>query len=153
MIDNILSRLNKVKRVGDGKWKACCPAHDDKSPSLAIAQKGDKVLLHCFSGCGIAEILSAIELDWSDIFEHAEQIGKLTNKEFHALHVLGIVRGEIAQAWLLAVKMEHGPLTQDERERLALCVSRLDSADEFARGSRWTQSGRTAAQGMRRDRR
>ena len=31
-LQNILSRLQKVKKVGNG-WQACCPAHADRDPS------------------------------------------------------------------------------------------------------------------------
>lgn len=30
---------------------ACCPAHDDHTPSLSITQDGDRVLVHCHAGC------------------------------------------------------------------------------------------------------
>lgn len=58
----LLSRLEKVRTTGKQKWKACCPAHDDKSPSLSIGV-GDKgqVLLHCFAGCTVDAILAAID--------------------------------------------------------------------------------------------
>ena len=51
----------------DGTWKngkgqACCPAHDDASPSLSIGE-GDagQLLLHCFSGCSYPDIKHAIQ--------------------------------------------------------------------------------------------
>ena len=27
----LLARLDRVRRVGDGRWIACCPAHHDRS--------------------------------------------------------------------------------------------------------------------------
>jgi DNA primase len=40
------------RRTG-GAWIACCPAHDDRAPSLAIREAGDNgVLAHCHAGCG-----------------------------------------------------------------------------------------------------
>ena len=51
-IDTLLSRLYKVKKTGSGNWMACCPAHDDKNPSMTIAEKADGVILiNCFAGC------------------------------------------------------------------------------------------------------
>ncbi len=35
MIDDFLSQLQKV-HGRNGRWTACCPAHGDKSPSLAV---------------------------------------------------------------------------------------------------------------------
>jgi len=66
-IDNLLSRLDKVKPNGSGKWLACCPAHPDKSPSLAIKEIDGKILIHCFAGCQVSEIVSAIGLQLSDL--------------------------------------------------------------------------------------
>jgi len=37
-IENLLNRLTKVKG-GRGRWTACCPSHEDRSPSLAIKLK------------------------------------------------------------------------------------------------------------------
>lgn len=68
-IDLVLQRLDKVKANGPGKWKACCPAHDDKDPSLSIREAGDgKVLLHCWAGCDTADVLAAIGLTVRDLF-------------------------------------------------------------------------------------
>jgi len=67
-IDDILDRLDKVKSSGTGKWQACCPAHDDKSPSLAIKDAGDRVLLHCFGGCTAQDICAAIGIGIHDLF-------------------------------------------------------------------------------------
>ena len=45
------------------------PAHEDRSPSLSIAEGRDgRVLLHCFSGCRPEAILQALGLGWSDLF-------------------------------------------------------------------------------------
>ena len=68
VIDNLLSKLDKVKPTGNGKYLACCPAHPDKSPSLAIKQTDDgKILIHCFSGCAVSDVVAAIGLELSDL--------------------------------------------------------------------------------------
>ena len=70
-IDTLLTRLGKVKSTGNGKWLACCPAHPDKSPSLGIKQTDDgKILIHCFGGCQVVEIVSAIGLQLSDLMPY-----------------------------------------------------------------------------------
>ena len=67
-IEALLSKLDKVKSTGAGKWLACCPAHPDKSPSLAIKQTEDvKILIHCFAGCQVTDIVAAVGLDLSDL--------------------------------------------------------------------------------------
>ena len=56
------------KPSGKG-WIACCPAHDDRNPSLSITDGDDgKVLLHCHAGCSVDQIVSAAGLDLKDLF-------------------------------------------------------------------------------------
>lgn len=65
----ILQHLDKVRPTGPGKWLACCPAHDDKSPSLSVRETDDgTVLLKCFAGCNASEIVESIGLSLSDLF-------------------------------------------------------------------------------------
>ena len=67
-IEILLSKFDKVKPTGNGKWLACCSAHPDKSPSLAIKKTDDeKILIHCFSGCQVSDIIAAVGLDLSDL--------------------------------------------------------------------------------------
>ena len=67
-INAILEHLDKVKG-SNGRYQACCPAHDDKSPSLVISEAADgKVLLKCFAGCSADEVVGAIGLQLKDLF-------------------------------------------------------------------------------------
>lgn len=69
-IENITTRLQKVKQTGAGKYLACCPAHEDKSPSLALKELDDgRILIHCFGGCSPVQIMESIGLTLSDLFE------------------------------------------------------------------------------------
>lgn len=43
------------------RGSACCPAHDDHSPSLSISTGDDgRLLLHCFAGCDFRDIRAAL---------------------------------------------------------------------------------------------
>ena len=68
-MEQILQRLEKVRRQGD-EYMACCPVHDDNSPSMTVRDVGDKVLMYCF-GCGAKgpEIITALGLPMSLIFK------------------------------------------------------------------------------------
>tara|TARA_R100000353_G_scaffold49930_2_gene39576 strand:+ start:72 stop:563 length:492 start_codon:yes stop_codon:yes gene_type:complete len=57
---NKLSNLPKFKQVSRFRYVACCPAHDDRNPSLSITDADDKILVHCFSGCSQDEVLNAL---------------------------------------------------------------------------------------------
>ena len=64
----VLSLLEGVRKVGNG-WVALCPAHDDHNPSLSIGVGSDgRILLHCFAGCSIEEICSAMGIEVKDLF-------------------------------------------------------------------------------------
>ena len=79
MLSEILQRLDKVKQHGD-QYYACCPVHDDKSPSMGITEKEGKVLIHCFS-CGATgqEVMEAIGLPVSTLFRHKKR-GEIPNE-------------------------------------------------------------------------
>ena len=48
---------------------ARCPAHTDGTPSLSVRQlNDDRILLHCFGGCGALDVLDAVGLEWADLF-------------------------------------------------------------------------------------
>jgi putative DNA primase/helicase len=54
------------------KWTTSCPAHEDSSPSLSVrlADNGN-LLLNCHAGCKTGEILTAIGVHASDLFERS----------------------------------------------------------------------------------
>ena len=58
----IAKHLQKAKKAGDGSWVACCPAHDDKNPSLSITDVDgrDTPLHHCHAGCEFEDIIRHI---------------------------------------------------------------------------------------------
>jgi putative DNA primase/helicase len=67
-LDRVLSRLQGVRRAGNG-WSALCPAHDDQHNSLSVSEgRGGQVLLHCHAGCGIQAIVRAMGLELRDLF-------------------------------------------------------------------------------------
>ena len=55
-----LSNLERFKKLGGNRYIACCPAHDDRNPSLSITQGKDKLLVHCFAGCTQEEVIDAL---------------------------------------------------------------------------------------------
>lgn len=68
MIEIILNQLSKAKKHGDG-FMACCPAHDDKTPSLSLMELPDgRILMKCFAGCDVNSILNALGLSVTDLF-------------------------------------------------------------------------------------
>ena len=68
-IDLVTSHLEGVRSQGKG-YRAHCPAHDDKHPSLDVTEGTDgTVLVNCRSrGCSFDSIASALGLEKGDFF-------------------------------------------------------------------------------------
>jgi hypothetical protein len=65
---DFLERLEVVRPRGNGRWSARCPAHDDQTPSLSVAEGEQAVLLHCFGGCAPEQICRCLGLSLADLF-------------------------------------------------------------------------------------
>jgi hypothetical protein len=66
-VDLLLSKLPDAKRSRGG-WKARCPAHDDRRPSLSVLH-GDNggAVLHCHAGCEPKAVVAALGLTMADL--------------------------------------------------------------------------------------
>jgi len=65
---DFLCRLEAVHPRGAGKWIARCPAHEDKSPSLAVKEGERGLLVKCWAGCTLDQITAAIGIHVADLF-------------------------------------------------------------------------------------
>src|SRR2546422_1816018 len=66
--DDLLSRFDAVRPRGGGRWVSRCPAHDDRSPSLSIAEGDKGLLLKCWAGCELSAICEAVGITAKDLF-------------------------------------------------------------------------------------
>ena len=52
----------KAKKNGRNGWMVCCPAHDDRTPSLSLADgRNGNLLYHCFGGCRPDDVRRELE--------------------------------------------------------------------------------------------
>jgi len=128
-IGNLLAKLDKVKRTGNGTYMACCPSHADKSPSLTIRETDDgTVLIHCFAGCSVHEVLHAVGMELSDLFPKTDtHHSKPQRRPFPAADVLRALAFEALVVASCGVSMSAGTFTQGDRERLILSVQRIQA--------------------------
>src|SRR5262245_55294359 len=71
-----LVNLFGARRNGSG-WKAKCPAHDDRNPSLTISEGRDGcALVKCRAGCAIEDVLARVNLTTKDLFPAIPLLGK-----------------------------------------------------------------------------
>ena len=134
-LNTVLQRLDKVQRIGSDRYKALCPAHDDRSPSLAIKDDDGILLLHCFGGCETLDVLSAIGLNFADIMpDKAMGNFKKYRKPFYAMDILNIIKFEAMLVYIYASDMAKGlTLTSEDRERLLLASSRINHGYEVTK--------------------
>lgn len=137
--DKLLSRLQRVKQTGPGKWIASCPTREDKSPSLAIRELDDgTILLHDFGGDSVEAILGAVGLSFADLYRNKPgHLAKPTKRPFNASDVLALVAFESSLAVLVVSDVINGiPVGDDDFERLLTAAQRLGDAAEVCNGSR-----------------
>lgn len=69
-LEVVLERLEAVKKVRGG-YMARCPSHEDRSPSLSVNLGERLVLLHCWAGCNVNAVRTALKLEWDDLYYDA----------------------------------------------------------------------------------
>ncbi|MGI6635847.1 MAG: hypothetical protein ACOX7B_11835 [Christensenellales bacterium] len=69
-IDEFVGRLQGVKGPGaNGEYIARCPAHDDSTASLSVAQGDKGIVMKCHAGCDTKAIVAAMGLSMRDLFD------------------------------------------------------------------------------------
>jgi len=133
-VENILDRLDKVKARGSGAWSACCPAHNDRSPSLSIREVDGRVLLHCFSGCGIDEVVGAMGLELSDLMgERDTDHSPKRRSYFNAKQVLDCIAQDATTVAILGSSLQSRPLSETENQSLFEAVGRINASLRYVR--------------------
>ncbi len=128
----LLELLEGVRETAPGRYIARCPAHDDRSPSLAIKDGDDgRVLIHCFAGCEPEAILSAIGMTFSDIMperigtEHSYRPVRNRISPRDALATLD--HESLVVAIIGADILEHKQVDEPTWDRLGAAVQRINS--------------------------
>jgi len=125
----LLSNLRKVRKTGDGRWRAVCPAHDSRNgtQSLAVRDAGDgRILVKCFAGCGAADVVAAVGIKLADLMPErpADNRGPL-RAPFLPSDAFDVLRQEVATAWVIVQQAATGGAV--DVDRLTLAAQRLDA--------------------------
>lgn len=130
--DRLLTRLDRVRQTGSNQWSACCPAHDDRSPSLGIKELPDgRLLIRCHAGCNAEEIVSAVSLSLSDLYPP-----RMTGQHYRgrrerlitATQGLAIVANETLVAAIIATDIAKGKgVAEKDVDRLWLAAGRVNA--------------------------
>jgi hypothetical protein len=134
-VEQLLSRLARVKGR-NGSWTACCPAHDDKGPSLAVKEGEDgRILMHCFAGCNVSDVLGALGMDMNDLFppKTFDGIRPAIKPAFFASDLMRIIHFESLVVQIVAFDIAKGkPVNEETRERMLTAYERIDEAVRYA---------------------
>lgn len=130
--EKLLNRLKGIKETGPDRWLALCPAHDDRTPSLSIREVDDRLLLHCFAGCSVSDVVVAVGLELTDLFpENPNKLksNRPLSRPFPATDVLRCLSHELSFIIVCASDVAEGEvLTDADRQRLRQSASRFSAA-------------------------
>lgn len=124
--DLFTSRCQQPRRCGEGMISRC-PAHEDHVPSLSHREAPDgRVLVHCFGGCSVADVVRAMGLRLSDLFPARDLDPVEARYRISILDAGNILRKDAMEVALCAAAMDRGEvLDAASHERLRQVVRRM----------------------------
>jgi hypothetical protein len=135
----LLAKLEGVRASGRG-WRTDCPLSHSTRGTLSVAEADDgRLLLHCFTGCSVSDILAALGMSVADLFperitHHAtpEQRKELREraKQSQWRAALAMLADEAMIVQAAAAMVPPEILSPEDRARLTLAAVRIDSARE-----------------------
>jgi hypothetical protein len=134
-IDDVLSRLDGVRGSG-GKWVSKCPAHQDRSPSLAITENDGTILMHCFAGCSVEQITDALGIDLADLFPEKLEHRQPNRPRIPLTAAWRCVQFEVMVIMLAASDLAKGrPLSAEDAERFRQAIDKIRAINEAVYGT------------------
>jgi|Laugrespbdmm15dd_1035085.scaffolds.fasta_scaffold41965_2 hypothetical protein len=129
-IHEIIGYFEKAYKSGENEYQCLCPAHNDKNASLGVKQLSDgRILINCFAGCGITDILGNVGLSLDDIVPKRLGDFKPVRKAFNPYSVLKTVSHETLLVALASIELSKGKtLPLEDHKRLMLAAERLRQA-------------------------
>ncbi|KUO57152.1 MAG: DNA primase [Sphingomonadales bacterium BRH_c3] len=124
-LSSVIMRTTKLQRAGR-EWKACCPFHNEKSPSFTV--NDEKGFYHCF-GCGA----------------HGDVIRWMTDQR--GLQFMDAVKELAQQAGMEVPRPD--PREAQQAEKRATLVDAMEAAQEWFAGNLHGPDGERAREYLR----
>lgn len=133
--DRVVGAVEQFKPAGQGRGMARCPAHKDRRASLSIRETDSgSVLLHCFAGCHVEQVVATLGLQMEDLFppRPATDGGRpVDRKPYSARQVIEALQHELRVAWIILADLAAGKdITPADRRRAGLarerCMALID---------------------------
>lgn len=137
-ITKVLDRLARANQVRPGQWMAACPICQSKNgrPVAIKATDDGRVLIHGFCGHETGEIVGALGLSITDLFDRP--LGtrlEPTTQRVSARDALDLIDEEVLVASLLSLELANkGRLTDEDQSRLATAAARIGRARDLVHG-------------------
>lgn len=140
--ERLLRQLERVKQTGPDRWMARCPAHKDRRASLSVrALDTGVVLVHCFAGCAVDDVVAAAGLQLEDLWPpklRTDGAGRPAERRpFSARDLLDALASELRIAWVLLSDLAAGrEFSSRDRARAAVARERCLALIEELRNVR-----------------
>lgn len=127
-IDIVIGCLQGVQNAGKG-YKALCPAHPDRTPSLSV-KEGDygRVLLHCFAGCSVEAVVQSLGLGMADLFpkNQTTRARKAGQRRINARELKEATEFEKQVLFVIKADQASGkPVSKEDWARAKLALQRI----------------------------
>lgn len=131
-VDRLEGVIGKAPR-----WRALCPCHKSKNKTrtLLVTEKGDGIItMHCFAGCSVVDITSAVGVSLHDLFPKSDH-GKPTFGLFTKSLAASMQR-DLLLCWVFINDIAAGrdPKPGD-KAKAKECARRLSAAYQSFRGA------------------
>jgi hypothetical protein len=142
-VEAVIARLRNVTPRARGGYRASCPTelheHGDRSRGLHIGEGDDgRALLWCAAGCSAPDIVAAIGLSASDLFERQTtnlEHGRHLRPRVAARDLLELIDHEALTVGMIALAIRNSQqVTDEDWQRLATAAARIGRARDHARG-------------------
>jgi len=132
--EEILARFSKVYRSGEGEYQCLCPSHNDRTASLGLKFKEDKMILNCFAGCSMEDIIGSVGLSWADVMPNSIDTEYKPEKRFNPYSVLKATRQDLLFIAVCAGHVASGKaLDKEDSEKLFNITGRLRDVYDYTK--------------------
>ncbi len=113
-LQELLSHLEGVKKIGGNEYAALCPSHNDTKPSLHVTSNDTGIAMHCKCGCSIRDITEALGLTVHDLYFKEQEPPKEINPDIEAIYNYGTyVKARFKTPPGAPKKIRYGTLSPD----------------------------------------
>ena len=128
-IDRVLAYLPDAKPSGRDRWRTWCRACGGNTSALSVGVgDGDSVLLKCWKGCTVEEVIGAIGLEMHDLFppKFTASAPMRRRRLLTAGQALELLNDEAQLIALAGSNIGHGiELTDADRDRVLQAAGRI----------------------------